>query len=123
MRMDLYVKELHERIAALEAGVEKALIQIGGGLCCRTASSKHAQLRDAQATLEALTSSDGAGECTCAVEKFYGSFDSSERRSWTDPKCPIHSPTSAAEDREDGLKSETKESSNHPTNPISPHIE
>ena len=49
------MSELNEEeySGVLREAVEKALIQISGGLCYTTAEAKHAQLRDAEKTLQA----------------------------------------------------------------------
>ena len=41
-----------DRLNLLKSAVDKALIQISGGLCYHTASAKHGQLMSAQMTLQ-----------------------------------------------------------------------
>ena len=53
--------EAAAEIERLGAAIDKALIQISGGLCYFNAESKHAQLKDAQKTLTAAMSGASIG--------------------------------------------------------------
>ena len=89
-----------KRIAALEAALSAALTHITGGIWPYIDPPDVFIKKVLKG--QALTSSEGAGEtangpqCAC---KFHPDKDLIVEHS---PGCPIHSPTSAAEDREDG---------------------
>lgn len=79
------IEKAEKRIAALEAALKKIQdLEING------------VSNIARFALEgAPTSSEGAGGCTCP-------YSSEHRMREHNPECPIHSPTSASEGREDG---------------------
>jgi hypothetical protein len=53
------VRALLDYVAELEAGVDKALIQISGGLTSFSREAKHVQLEDAEKTLQNLAGNEG----------------------------------------------------------------